>query len=232
MRGAVHKGTANGGIKSVAWLAPLRPFVNRPLLITAILGGLGFYFASGPWVGREVARLLIGWNCGVAIFLLLLYLVSRRADPEEIKRRAIEYDDTGHVMLLLAILAAIASVGGMIVELSGPKAGALRVILAASTVILAWLLVHVVFALRYAHLYYLAEKAGHPRRGLAFGDEDDPDYWDFLHFSLVIGATSQTADIGFTSRDMRRLGTLHTLVAFGFNTAILATTINLAASLF
>ena len=61
---------------------------------------------------------------------------------------------------------------------------------------------------------------------------EEPDYWDFVHFAIVLGATSQTADITFSSKEMRRLGTLHTLVAFGFNTAILATMINLAASFF
>lgn len=230
MRLALHKGAASNRPKGAVRPALPRPFLNRPILITAILGGLGFYFVGGPWVEREVARVLIGWNCGVTIFLVLLYLVSQRTDPEEIKRRAVEYDGNGHIMLILAVLAAIASIGALVVELSGPKAGALRVILAASTVILSWLLVHTVFALRYAHIYYAAEKAGQPKGGLAFGYE--PDYWDFVHFSLVIGATSQTADIAFTSREMRRVGTLHTLVAFGFNTAILATMINLAAGLF
>ena len=71
---------------------------------------------------------------------------------------------------------------------------------------------------------------GEPARGLDFGPEGEPDYWDFVHFSLVMGATAQTADITYTSRRMRRIGSLHTLVAFGFNTAILATMINLAAN--
>jgi uncharacterized membrane protein len=67
---------------------------------------------------------------------------------------------------------------------------------------------------------------------LEFGDSGDPDYWDFLHFSLVMGATAQTADIVIRCKNIRRIATLHTLVAFGFNTAILATMINLAANLF
>jgi uncharacterized membrane protein len=106
------------------------------------------------------------------------------------------------------------------------------VTLAAVTVVLSWLFVQIVFALHYAHIYYLEEEAGRPTGGLAFGECGEPDYWDFVHFALVLGATSQTADIGFTTRRMRRIGTLHTLIAFGFNTAILATMINLAASLF
>ena len=87
--------------------------------------------------------------------------------------------------------------------------------------------------MHYAHVYYMAEDGtqGH-QGGLDFGyGDDEPDYWDFAHFAIVIGATSQPADIVFKPKEMRRVGTLHSLVAFGFNTAILATMINLAANI-
>ena len=76
-----------------------------------------------------------------------------------------------------------------------------------------------------------------PRRydalpGLAFPGDEPPDYWDFLHFSVVIGVASQTADVAFTAKSLRRIGTAHGVVAFVFNTVILALTINIAASLF
>ena len=87
-----------------------------------------------------------------------------------------------------------------------------------ATVVLSWLFVQIVFALHYAHVYYLEETEGRPKGGLEFGECGEPDYWDFVHFSLVLGATSQTADITFSTKEMRRIGTLHTLVAFGFNT--------------
>jgi uncharacterized membrane protein len=220
----------------VIWVTKnFRPLAARPYLVASILGGIVLYFASAPWVTRGITRVLIGWNCGVVIFLCLLYFLLRRDDPEAIQRRAIEYGERGHLVLIFTILASIASVGALVAELSGAKgqhASGLRVILAASTVVLSWLFVHIVFALHYAHLYYLPKENGAPRGGLEFGEESAPDYWDFIHFSLVIGATFQTADITFSSRVMRRLGTLHTLVAFGFNTTILATMINLAAGLF
>jgi uncharacterized membrane protein len=235
MREAIRKSGENHGWRSFSPPALLKAFTNRPYLATAGLFGLGIYFAVSPWVPRGVTRVLIGWDCGVVIFLCLIFLFLRHTDPEEIKRRAAEYDEGGRLVLVVTILGSIASVGALVAELSGAKgqaAGGLRVALAASTVILSWLLVHIVFAFRYAHIYYLAQRGGRSKGGLLFGEEGDPDYWDFVHFSLVIGATSQTADVAFSSREMRRLGTLHTLVAFGFNTAILATMINLAASLF
>jgi uncharacterized membrane protein len=90
-----------------------------------------------------------------------------------------------------------------------------------------------VFALHYAHEYYDPdENCAGDSKGLAFPGGEPPDYWDFLHFSIIIGVAAQTADIAFTSKGLRRIGTLHSLVAFAFNTVIVALTINLLAGLF
>jgi len=213
----------------------LRPLMQRPYLLTAIIVGVALYFASAPWVPREITRALIGWNGGIIVFLVLTFFFMSNSDPAVMKRRALGHDEGGHLILLLTILASVASVGALVAELSAAKGsqfGDYRVALAAGTVVLSWLFVQIVFAMRYAHIYYLEEEEGRPKGGLEFGECGEPDYWDFVHFAIVLGATSQTADITFSSKEMRRLGTLHTLVAFGFNTAILATMINLAASLF
>ena len=210
------------------------PFLSRPFLLTAIVLGIVFYFASALWVTGQVTRALIGWNGGVIVFLcLILLLFMRKADIDTIKRRAITHDEGGRFILVLTILASIASVGALVAELSQAKdhpGQDWRVGLAGATVVLSWMFVQIVFAMHYAHLYYLEEEEGAPKGGLEFGQCGEPDYWDFFHFAIVMGATSQTADITFTSKETRRVGTIHTLVAFGFNTAILATMINLAAN--
>jgi uncharacterized membrane protein len=210
----------------------LRPIAARPHLVAAALFGAFVFFLTEIWNMRAITRALIGWDCGVLLFLALSIQFMRGADLDSIKRRAVEHDEGRHLMPLLAALAAIASVGALAAELSAQGSGNLRIVLAAATVILSWLFVQIVFAMHYAHLYYLAEVNGTHRGGLEFGDYEEPDYWDFVHFAIVLGATAQTADIVFRSKQMRRVGTLHTLVAFGFNTAILATMIEVAASLF
>jgi uncharacterized membrane protein len=213
----------------------LGPFISRPYLLTAIAVGVVLYFASASWIAREITRALIGWNGGVVAFLFLIFFFVSNSDPERMKRQALLHDEGGHFILLLTILASIASVGALVAELSAAKdhpGAEWRVLLAAGTVVLSWLFVQIVFAMHYAHVYYLEEEEGRPKGGLEFGECGEPDYWDFVHFSIVLGATAQTADITFSSKQMRRIGTLHTLVAFGFNTAILATMINLAAGLF
>ena len=214
----------------------LRIFTSRPYLLTAVALGLALFFAASPVVHSAMTRTLIGWDGGVVTFVLLSLIFMAGADESCMKRRALAHDEGAHLMLILAVLAAVASVGGLVIELSATKGqpGAdLRVALAAGTVVLSWLFVQVAFALHYAHVYYLSEDGVAHQGGLDFGyGTEEPDYWDFLHFSIVIGATSQTADIVFKSKQMRRVGTLHSIIAFGFNTAILATMINLAASLF
>ena len=216
------------------WPRVLQPFVNRPHLLAAIACGVLLYFVTAPWIERSVTRALIAWDGGVLLFLGLAFLFMRSADHERMKRRAIEHDEGRHLMLLLTTVAAMASVGALVAELSAAKGhpgSELRMALAAGTVVMSWLFVQIAFAMHYAHVYYMAEGTGH-KGGLEFGDDEEPDYWDFVHFAIVMGATAQTADIVFGSKEMRHVGTLHTLVAFGFNTAILATMINLAANLF
>ena len=212
-----------------------RPLLARPYLLAAIAFGIVLYFASVPWVARPITRALVGWNGGVMLFLALALNMMRTADLARMKRQALSHDEGGRLILLLTIFAAVASVGALVAELAIAKGSGntvLHIVLAAGTVVLSWTFVQIVFAMHYAHVYYLEEEEGRPKGGLEFGECGEPDYWDFVHFSLVLGATSQTADITFSTRQMRHIGTLHTLVAFGFNTAILATMINLAAALF
>jgi uncharacterized membrane protein len=213
----------------------LRSVLNRPYLIAAVVLGVALYFGLTPWIAPRVTRGLIGWDCGVLLFLALSFYFMSGATADTMKRRAIEHDEGGHLILIMTIFASVASVWALIAELSAAKGdpnGGLHVALAAGTVILSWLFVQMVFAMHYAHVYYLAEESGKPKGGLEFGEGEEPDYWDFVHFAIVIGATSQTADITFSSKQTRRIGTLHTIVCFGFNTAILATMINLAANYF
>jgi len=211
----------------------MKALLKRPYLLTGIAIALLVYFASAPWIAREVTRLLLSWDAGVISFLLLTLPFASCGDTKEMRQRARAHDAGSRVILLVTLLASVASVGALIAELSDAKAhpsGDFRVALAAATVVVSWFFVQVVFAIHYAHVYYLEGEGGKHHGGLDFGPEGEPDYWDFVHFALVMGATAQTADITFTSRRMRRIGSLHTLVAFGFNTAILATMINLAAN--
>ena len=103
--------------------------------------------------------------------------------------------------------------------------------LAATTIFISWVVMQVAFALHYAHQYYRPDHAVPGVNGLDFPKDAHPDYWDFFYFSTSIGAASQTSDVNINSKELRRLVTLHAIVAFFFNVAVVALMINLAASL-
>ena len=105
-----------------------------------------------------------------------------------------------------------------------------RLALTGATVLSSWCLTHLVFAVHYAHDYYLNQGRKLPP-GIQFPGETEPDYGDFLYLAGVIGTSGQTADVSFTSRAMRRIALAHCVLAFLFNTTVLALTINIAAGL-
>jgi uncharacterized membrane protein len=196
------------------------------------------FLVSQHWLTRMSTRCLVGWDTGVLVFVILALVSMCTNDPAKMRARALAHDEGRHFLLVLAMAAAAASVVAIIAELGGAKARgelleAFSVGLTAGTIALSWFFLQVVFTLHYAHVYYLAEDTdAEHRKGLAFPDEEEPDYWDFLYFAAGIGATSQTADVNIRSKEIRRIATAHSLISFAFNTAILATMINLAAGLF
>jgi len=210
----------------------VRLFAARPrLLISAAVGVLVVMLI--PDVYRMTSRLLVGWDVGAVLYLAFVTGMVRRASIDTIKKRAALYDEGGLSFLLLALLAVAASFIAIFAELAYTKANIDRdagpIILAGITVVLSWSLTHVMFALHYAHLYY---REGHATGGgILMPEHDQPDYSDFMYFAFVIGCASQTADIASSTRAMRRVMTVHGIVSFFFNAAILALTINIAAGL-
>ncbi len=184
-----------------------------------------------PVGGDLLMRLALGWDAGVAVFLAgTLVHVGRHNTAAQIRARAASLDQAGPAILPLALLSAGASLAVVAGEgvRSGGAAGAA---LALATVALSWTFVQVIFALHYAHRFYSADAKGGDRKGLLFPGERTPDYWDFLHFAVIIGVANQTADVQIAERGLRRLSILHSLTAFVFNTVILALAVNLAVSL-
>ncbi len=174
----------------------------------------------------------------LAVFIGTTLKMMSECDETLIRGRAARMDEGQHFILILAVAAAFISLLAIAAELSIAKTEhglvkGLRVALVFATVLASWMFVQMIFALHYAHEFYGEGEDGQTRRGgLLFPGDDTPDYWDFLHFGAVIGVAAQTADVAFGSKSMRRTGTVHCLVAFVFNTVVLALTINLLAGLF
>ena len=216
-----------------------RPFVRRPHLTAAILSGVvvAIVLALIPTPLRDSTRAVFAWDAVLAVFIGSTLKMMSECDETLIRGRAARMDEGQHFILILAVAAAFISLLAIAAELSIAKnehglAKGLRVALAFGTVLASWMFVQMIFALHYAHEYYGEGDTGEKRGGLLFPGDDTPDYWDFLHFGAVIGVAAQTADVAFGSKSMRRTGTVHCLVAFIFNTVVLALTINLLAGLF
>ena len=199
----------------------------------AILVGL---FLPMTVASHAVTRWLIAWNTGTGLYVLLAALMMIRSSTHRMRHRAQLQDDGQRVILVLVVISAVASLvaiaGELVVvkDMHGFFKGA-HIALAGVTVLSSWAFIQVMFALHYAHDYYAA--ACHGRApGLQFPDDDEPDYGDFFYFSAVIGTSGQTADVSFVSKPMRRIGSLHCILAYLFNTTVLALLINIGASMF
>lgn len=215
----------------------IRHIRARPrLFVCALLGLLVGTLIPPILVSLTITRALLGWNAGISLYLLLCMIMIMRSTKEKIRFQAKLEDEGQWVILALVMVAAIASLVAIIVELAAASDLAeadryAHIGLALFTIVASWAFTHMMFGLHYAHQYYLALTNAQPA-GLQFAGDDVPDYGDFLYFSFIIGTSAQTADVNISSTAMRRVALLHSVLAFFFNTTVLALTINIAASLF
>ena len=218
-------------------MAVLQSIAMRPRFYGAVAAGsLASLFLPHSW--PPMVRASAAWDLGALTYLFFAFRLILTCGASRIKARAARRDDSRLVILtiiLLAITASFAAIAGLIVEAklptTEPPEKFLLAALAILTIIISWLVTQVAFALHYAHDFYRPDPGSDAGHGLIFPGCEQPDYWDFLYFSTSIGSTSQTSDTSIKSRDLRRLVTLHASVSFFFNTAVLALTVNIAASL-
>ena len=185
---------------------------------------------------RAITRTIISWNIGAGLYLIVALVVMFRSNPDKMRATAMQYDDGKYAVLALVVLSAVMCLGAIVAVLAvandmqgGEKVS--YIVLAAVSVLTSWAFTHVMFALHYAHDFYSAQ-IRHEPVGLEFPGTPHPDYIDFLYLACVIGTSGQTADVSFTSKPMRRTGLLHCVLAFFFNTTLLALTINIGAGFF
>lgn len=207
----------------------LRVVVARPRTFVGLAIAIAVFFLI-PESRRLVTRALVAWDVFATIYLVLAYFMMFRCDHGHIKTRALMEDDGRVLIMMVTQLGALASIAAIVFELGASKKSGPGLTLAVVTIALSWALVHTAFALNYAHDYYRGSKPG----GLQFPSGSDskekPDYWDFVYFSFVIGMTAQVSDVGITDRIIRRTATVHGIISFVFNTALLALMVNIAAS--
>ncbi|RQP23777.1 DUF1345 domain-containing protein [Piscinibacter terrae] len=214
----------------------LRLVRARPRVFIATLASIAVSLLLPTSIASHtVTRLLIAWNFGALLYVLLAGVMMMRSSSQHMRRRAQLQDDGQIVLLVLVVVSAVASLAAIATELTVVKDmhGWLKIAhvsLAGLTVLSSWAFIQVMFTLHYAHDYYAAVCHGRPA-GLQFPDEEQPDYGDFFYFSSVIGTSGQTADVSFATKPMRRIGSVHCILAYFFNTTVLALLINIGASM-
>ncbi len=212
-------------------MIPMQARLRPRLLGSAGIALLVFALLPASWLLNS--RLLVAWDIGIVCYLILAWTMALRSSTVQMQQRAAEEDESAIVVLALTLAASIASLAAIAVELtdihnSPANQQASRLAIAGITILCSWFFVHTIYAIHYAHEYYGDDGE---RRGLAFPHGDKPDYWDFLYFSFNLGAAAQTSDVVIVSKRMRRLALAHTVLAFLFNTTILALAVNVGAGL-
>ena len=211
--------------------ANYRLFFSLFVAVTAFFLGRNAY--STP------AVILITWASFALTVIIMDWVIITKAHPREIKKIAKMQDSNRTTIFLFVILASVVSLGAILFLLMSSKDHAhghltSHILLAMGSVVVSWWLVHTLFTMRYAHLYYDDDSDDGTKKevgGLQFPDENEPDYLDFVYFSFVIGMTFQVSDVEISDRGIRRLAWLHGLISFAFNTAIVALSINIISSM-
>ena len=198
------------------------------LWIAAAVGLILVLASPAHWGG--IARVLVGWNGAIFVLVPLTYLWMRKLDARALRAKYIEEDPTAPVIFLVTVIGALLSVLGIIALLSTAKQApsgerAAHFLLACLTIAGSWALVHTMFTIRYADMFYSVLDADPPP--LSFPDTAEPLFWDFVYFAFTIGMCFQISDACVTSSQIRKTVLGHALLSFAYNTVILAFTLNL-----
>lgn len=212
---------------------------HHKLYVSVGIAVMFFVATTGKFT--DPIHYMLVWLVYVLSTLTLSWITILSSHPVEVKHEAHAKDSSRTVIFLFVIATAFASLFAILLLLKNPSSNPEEefsgmVIIPLACVAGSWWLLHTVFTLRYAHLYYCdmehhdGGKSVKPE-GLDFPNEKEPDYLDFTYFSFVIGMTFQVSDVQIISRRIRRLAWMHSVLAFAFNTFIVAFTINIIAGL-
>ena len=181
---------------------------------------------------------MLSWISFGTVHLISSWIIIFTSHPLEVKTIADKEDSGAAFIFLFVVCAAFISLFAIVfllLSLHGKQNIRSHIILAFASVFCSWVLIHTLFTLRYAHLYYSfsnpATEAGEQQDALGFPGDEEPDYFDFAYFSFVLGMTFQVSDVIIRSRKIRRMALLHGFLSFVYNTVIVALSINIVSAI-
>lgn len=208
---------------------------RNKLIISTVIAAIVFVISKNRSSG--IISFILTWNAFAFSNLLASWIIILSYHPLEVRGIAKEEDINSILIFFLVLMAASISLFAIIFLLrslpdESKKGLGIHVLLSVASIFFSWTLIHTLFSFRYAHKYYDDvdrssndnDRAG---EGLDFPNEKTPDFLDFIYFSFIIGMTFQVSDVQITSRDIRRLVLLHSLLSFVYNTVIVALSINI-----
>src|SRR5215468_5049256 len=209
---------------------------RRRLALGLVAGAATFFILRGHL--RLSSSAIAAWDSFAVVILALDWLTILVTPQRKIRQLAQQQDLSRLLVFLFVVVTASAALFavGFLVNVKRSHTDGhfiVHLLLTLMTVVFSWTLVHTVYGFRYAHAFYgdSDQPGGHQHAGgLIFPGNRPPNYFDFAYFSFVIGMTCQVSDVQITSRRMRCIALVHSILSFGFNTIILALLVNIAVS--
>lgn len=178
---------------------------------------------------------MIGWDTFSLCMIIQSWITFSITTPQQIREQSKVQDSSRILIFVIILISTLTSFLAVLLLLITKEkfknTESFHLIIAIAGMVLSWFLIHTIFTLRYAHIFYGDddEKPGTHAGGLEFPGDKRPDYFDFAYFAFVLGMTFQVSDIQISSKQLRKMAMFHGLLSFGYNTIMIALTINLIA---
>lgn len=203
--------------------------------IICLIIAVGVYLVVGFKNIHFITHIMVGWDAFSLSMIVMSWITFKITTSTEIRNQAGLQDSSRAAIFIITLIATFAGFLAVLLLLitKSKSTESVDIPVAIMGMLFSWFLVHTIFAMRYAHIYYGDHdtKPDTPAGGLDFPDDKKPDYYDFAYFSFVLGMTFQVSDVTITAKRLRKLALLHGIISFGFNTIIVALTINVIAGL-
>lgn len=207
--------------------------IQRLIICVAI--GTIVYFIVDRRAFDTLTHLMIGWDVFSICMIVISWITFFMTGTDDIRKLCKTQDSSRPIIFVIILISTLASFLAVLLLIITKKEGSVgaswRLPISILGMLFSWILIHTIFAFRYAHIYYGNHKSklNTDAGGLEFPGDTKPDYLDFAYFSFVLGMTFQVSDVQITSQRLRKMAMFHGLISFGFNTIMIALTINLIA---
>lgn len=202
----------------------VRRYVRFALFFVTAIVATGI---AAIWLPPAPAA-LAGFDIGAVVFFIAILWTFRNDDAEDMRRRSADNEPDQHILLAIGLVIVAVVIGAVAYELFSSNGHA--VALSVGTLVLAWTFANLLFALHYAHSWYLGNTKGKDVGGIDFPGDKPPVYWDFVYFAFVLGMTFQVSDTDITTTRLRRIALAHSLIAFWFNIGVLALSVSVVSN--